>query len=86
MSNDHAADRAGVSEPSTRTVTSGSARQRARTRSAMSCGTSSGALTRVPPAYRRNAARTAAAVELKYPGGSMKPHSLNATPPARARR
>ena len=36
--------------------------------------------------YRRNAARTAAAVELKYSGGSMKPHSLNAEPLVRARR
>jgi hypothetical protein len=39
-----------------------------------------------PSAYRRNAARTAAAVELKYSGGSMKPHSLNAAPLVRARR
>ena len=36
--------------------------------------------------YRRNAARTAAAVELKYSGGSMKPHSLNAEPLATDRR
>src|SRR5580658_5852732 len=36
--------------------------------------------------YRRNAARVAAAVELKYSGGSMKPHSLNAEPLVRARR
>jgi hypothetical protein len=39
-----------------------------------------------PTAYRPNAARTAAAVELKYPGGSMKPHSLNTRPLVRARR
>ncbi len=37
-------------------------------------------------AYRRNAARVAAAVELKYWGGSMKPHSLNAEPLVTARR
>jgi hypothetical protein len=36
--------------------------------------------------YRRNAAWVAAAVELKYPGGSMKPRSLNAEPLVRARR
>jgi hypothetical protein len=36
--------------------------------------------------YRRNAARTAAAVEPKYSGGSMKPHSWNAEPLVRARR
>ena len=39
-----------------------------------------------PTTYRRNAARTAAAVELKYSGGSMKPHSLNVEPLVRARR
>jgi hypothetical protein len=39
-----------------------------------------------PTTYRRNAARTAAAVELKYSGGSMKPHSLNGRPLVRARR
>ena len=39
-----------------------------------------------PTAYRRNAARTAAAAELKYTGGSMKPHSLKAEPLVRARR
>jgi hypothetical protein len=39
-----------------------------------------------PTTYRRKAARTAAAVELKYSGGSMKPHSLNAEPLVRARR
>ena len=38
-----------------------------------------------PVAYRPNASRTAAAVELKYSGGSMKPHSLNAQPLVRAR-
>jgi hypothetical protein len=36
--------------------------------------------------YRRNAARAAAAVELKYSGGSMKPHSLNTEPLVTARR
>jgi|HubBroStandDraft_5_1064220.scaffolds.fasta_scaffold11546_5 hypothetical protein len=41
--------------------------------------------TRTTP-YRPNAARVAAAVALKYPGGSMKPHSLNAEPLVRARR
>ena len=60
----------------------------------MSSGTSTGALTRDiwraaddPPSFRcrtatylRNAARVAAAVELKYSGGLMKPHSLNAEP------
>jgi len=34
----------------------------------------------------RQAFRTAAAVELKYSGGSMKPHSLNVEPLVRARR
>jgi hypothetical protein len=42
--------------------------------------------SREPTTYRPNAARTAAAVELKYSGGSMKPHSLNLEPLARARR
>ena len=42
--------------------------------------------SREPTTYRRNAARTASAVELKYPGGSMKPHSLKAEPLVRARR
>ncbi len=37
-----------------------------------------------PAAYRRNAARVAAAVELKYPGGSAKPRSWNARPLVRA--
>ena len=36
--------------------------------------------------YRRNAARVAAAVELKYSRGRMKPHSLNAEPLVMARR
>ena len=36
--------------------------------------------------YRRNAARVAAAVDLKYSAGLMKPHSLNAEPLVRARR
>src|ERR1700728_3140054 len=52
MSNDCA-------QPSTRTVTSGSARHSVRTRSTMSCGTSTGALTRdiwraadEPPSFR----------------------------------
>ena len=63
-------------------------------------GTSTGALTETsgaqrtnhrrfvsaPTTYRRNAARVAAAVELKYSGGSMKPHSLNVRPLVRARR
>jgi len=41
----------------------------------------------VPPtAYRRNAARVAAAVELKYSGGWMKPHSQNLAPSVTARR
>ena len=39
-----------------------------------------------PATYLRNAARVAAAVELKYPGGSMKPHSWNVEPLVRARR
>ena len=159
MSNECAVDLALVSEPSTRTVTSGSARHSVRTRSKMSSGTSTGALTREPPnepagrsnaltlstspksmrlgggptwgasppahdagspphpsgsndhtktafasetsgapltnhrrslaaptTYRRNAARVAAAVELKYSGGSMKPHSWNVRPLVRARR
>jgi hypothetical protein len=86
MSNDCAVDLAVVSEPSTRTVTSGSARHSVRIRSTMSSGTSTGALTREPAAYRRNAVRTAAAVDLKYSGGSMKPHSLNAEPLVTARR
>jgi hypothetical protein len=88
-------------QPSIRTLTSGSARQSARTRSTMSSGTSIGARTRggrraadEPPSfrgrtertYRRNAARVAAAVELKYSGGWMKPHSRNLTPSVTARR
>jgi hypothetical protein len=36
--------------------------------------------------YRQNAARVAAAVELKYSDGSMKPHSLKFWPLVRARR
>src|SRR6202034_2005495 len=87
MSNDCA-------QPSTRTVTSGSARHSVRTRSTMSSGTGAGALLRGigraddgPPSFGsrtddvpRNAARVAAAVELKYSGGSMKPHSRNVRP------
>ena len=48
MSNECAVDLALVRDSSTRTVTSGSARQSARTRSTMSSGTSTGALTRAP--------------------------------------
>ena len=55
---------------------SGSARDYCRRRAALG----------LTPAYRRNAARTAAAVELKYSGGSMKPHSLNLEPLATDRR
>jgi len=41
----------------------------------------------VPPTtYRRNAARVAAAVELKYSGGRTNPHSRNFTPSVTARR
>jgi len=43
-------------------------------------------LTARTTTYRRNAARVAAAVELKYSAGLMKPHSLNAEPLVRARR
>ncbi len=39
-----------------------------------------------PTTYRRNAARVAAAVSLKYSGGRMKPHSRNFTPSLTARR
>src|SRR3984957_18682909 len=46
MSNECAVDLVLVSEPSTRTVTSGSARHSVRTRSRMSSGTSMGALAR----------------------------------------
>jgi hypothetical protein len=47
MSNDRAVDLALVSEPSTRTVTSGSVRHSARIRSTMSSGTSTGG----PPSF-----------------------------------
>ena len=86
ISNDSAVDLALVRDSSSRTVTSGSARQSVRMRSTMSSGTSTGALTRTPASYRRNAAATAAAVALKYSGGSMKPHSLKAEPLVMARR
>src|SRR3984885_11485072 len=46
ISYDHAVDLCLTSEPSTRTVTSGSARQSRRIRSTISSGTSTGALTR----------------------------------------
>ena len=39
-----------------------------------------------PTIYRRNAAWVAAAVELKYSGGWMKPHSRKLTPSVTARR
>src|ERR1700733_11709936 len=59
MSNECAVDLVLVSEPSTGTVTSGSARQSARTRSQMSSGTSIGSLARAlrraadgPPSFR----------------------------------
>jgi hypothetical protein len=53
MSNDCAVDLALVSEPSTRTVTSGSARHSVRIRSTMSSRTSTGALTGEPPKSKR---------------------------------
>jgi len=98
MSNDCAVDLALVSEPSTRTVTSGSAgiacgsarrcppgRLRARSREASDAPLANRRRSvAAPAAYRRNAARVAAAVELKYPGGSAKPRSWNARPLVRA--
>ena len=87
MSYDRAVDLSGTRDSSIRTVTSGSARQSMLIRSTMSAGISTGAWFRGrTTTYPRNAARTAAAVELKYSGGSMKPHSLNAEPLVTARR
>lgn len=71
-------------DPSTQVNGSWVMFQGARVRPAMSSGTATGTLA--PAAYRRNAALTAAAVALKYPGGSMKPHSLNGEPALTARR
>src|ERR1700683_3941473 len=67
MSYDHAVDLCLTSEPSTRTVTSGSARQSVRIRSTMPSGTSTGALTRDDlPAERGSDCRRGGA---EVPGG-----------------
>lgn len=90
ISNEYAVDRAGRFDSSTRTVTSGSARQSARTRSLMSRGSQrlcmrgrAGApltnhcrsLAASAP-YQRTAARTATAAELYQPRCPMQSHSL----------
>ena len=102
ISNERAGDLVVTREASTLTVASGSARQSALLRPKMSFGISTRAPSRewdvgalptnrsrslLPTmTYRRNAARVAAAVSLKYSGGRMKPHSRNFTPSLTARR
>src|SRR5580692_10193298 len=64
MSYDHAVDLCLTSEPSTRTVTSGSARQSMRIRSTISSGTSTGALTRDDLPAERGSDRSCGGAEV----------------------
>src|SRR5580700_2136252 len=64
MSYDHAVDLCLTSEPSTRTLTSGSARHSVRIRSTMSSGTSTGALTRDDLPAERGSDRSCGGTEV----------------------
>jgi len=85
MSNECAVDLQSTRDGSSRTVTSGNARQSALTRSNAARGIATGSPC-ATMSYRPNAARVAAAVALKYSGGRMKPHSWNLTRSVMARR